>query len=602
MVQEPKESEASALEVEEDRLSWEVKVSHDNEHPEVAESRLVGPEAQPPASAPADSDDEEFTSEEGWMVRWADDEGKPLLEFFDLDADTPRLPTHNNQEGASLAPRGILVGKSPGPQSIDWGALFNMWDYDENPWTPTYSTLVGHRSKFQETKRTFSPKLIYGMVFVVMVVAALVGPMAAAKKAQILAKRRKVAESKKQVAKTAERVAVLRDYNANSAAANAALAANITSQKECLASLSDLKGAMYPSQAGTNQKPGPLTQKSVTFGPDWGLFEHPVEVRLRMLREWGDVPSFLTLELGRVIKTLEVQLRALDARRESTGNHAGGPTSLPVTGYMPITDSPEECRRFLDSAKTVFSAFQLAKREAYSEYSIQRARQLVLYGLLLQRRQELKRAAAYHQQKAEDLQIQDAAIHQLRQKRREVERSVTRYLRVAREVLDIQADNKAIPAAFAQQFDTFVQSFKLQDLAAFANTVRRLQDKDAAQKLASPISEWLDAMSTWLPQMVNQEAALVSQLGGLQAAGSPEQQQAAESMSAACERIGVERDSLIETLSTVLSDVTLIAVKDAMRLHKIKKIKDSAANALDAINGMKPLIASAKKAAIQGVV
>lgn len=554
------------------------------------------------AAGEREDEEQEGDSEVDWMIRWADEEGKPLHEFFSHDSSGGVRSSRKNPPGGAPPngppPRGILVGSPPGPQTIDWGGLFNIWDYDENPWTPTHTSLLGPLSTFQEIKKALPPKLIYGLVLLVLIISAVMGPMAAAKNAKIASKRRQIAEAKREVAALEEQIGLLQEENAAAAAENVGLAATISSQRECLASLADLKGALH-APASQQQSAQQLQKRRTFFGPDWGLLSHPTEIRLRMLREWGELPPFLTLELNRMIRTLDVQLGALDAKAATPEEETEGRPSKSQV-FLPIIDSAEELRKLLNAARATYSSLKANKTEAHMIHSKKRARKLLLYGLLLQRQQELQQYVKRQQQQMEHLTRMDKQnAMRLLQKRGEVHLCIGRYVSVARDAIESGMESTGVPADLATQFRNFVNIIGLDGLSAFDEELHNAGITDAPEKLAIRISQRLDRYSAMLPKIAPLEASLLTKLSQLGASDSLEQQLAAERLAEACEAIGVERDRLLESLSTALGDLAVWTLQTAKRQEEARRYADAVANGLEAISGMKPLLAEARKDAIE---
>ncbi|OEH77375.1 hypothetical protein cyc_05509 [Cyclospora cayetanensis] len=100
--------------------------------------------------------------ERKWRVRWADEEGKPLYEIFDSNTKPESNTALQSSKGPS---RGILVRPSPEPQSIDWQEPFKIWDFDENPWTPTEDMLEGSVSTLDAIQEAVLPKSIENLQY-----------------------------------------------------------------------------------------------------------------------------------------------------------------------------------------------------------------------------------------------------------------------------------------------------------------------------------------------------------------------------------------------------------------------------------------------------
>ncbi|KAL8435368.1 hypothetical protein ACSSS7_002556 [Eimeria intestinalis] len=544
-------------------------------------------------------DSEGFESEEEWMLRWADEEGLPLKEYFTDRAHLKRRAAPGRAKAAP--PRGILVGPAPGPETIDWEALANVWDYDENPWTPTQNTLVGPLSTFQEVKKALPPKLLYGVVFFVLLVSTIVGPLSAAKNAQIATKRREIAQTKLEVVRTEKEVAALREAAAEDASKNATMRAVLAAQKECLGSLSALRRALYPVFTSTQDIEGSsaVGSRKVAFGPEWAVFSYPTDVRIRMLREWGDVPAFLRHEVGRLLRILEKQQQALDARVEAMPDFDPASSSL----LMPITDSREEGRKLLEAARSTYAALNSNSSEEYSAYVVKRAGQLMFYGLVLQRQQELRRDIAHFNSALEALEAKRARWEvQLHKKRQEIEKCVNQYMRLVGDVQESQGENLQIVPELAITFKKYVESMDLPDLTAFSDSLHALDGRVTAENLTPPIARQLVTFANIVRQKTDEEIDLYSKLGNLQASGEPESQQAAESVGAACETIGFEFDRVVSSISAAFGEISEGAVLQAKEEEQIRLHTQAVANAQQVIDVLQPLILSAKTGALDGIV
>ncbi|KAL8453698.1 hypothetical protein Emag_001743 [Eimeria magna] len=543
-------------------------------------------------------DSEGFESDEEWMLRWADEEGLPLKEYY---SERGYLNRKAVRSAKPVPPRGILVGAAPGPETIDWEALASVWDYDENPWTPTQNTLVGPLSTFQEVKRALPPKLLYGVVFFVLLVSSIVGPLSAAKNAQIATKRREIAQTKIEVVRTEKEVAALREAAAEDVTKNAALMAVLAAQKECLGSLSSLKRALYPAFTGTQEAEGFSAAESpkVVFGPEWAVFPYPTEVRIRMLREWGNVPAFLRHEVGRLLRTLESQQQAIDARAEAMPDFDA--TSSPL--LMPITDSREEGRKLLEAARSTYAALNSTSSEEYSAYVVKRARHLMFYGLVLERQQELRRDIAHFNSTLESLEVKRERWEvQLHKKRQEIEKCVNQYMRLVGDVQESQAENMRVDAELAISFKKYVESLDLHNLTAFSDSLHALDGRVTAEKLTPPIARQLVTFANIVRDRTEEEVNLFSRVGCLRASGSPENQQAAESVGAACETIGSGFDRMVSSISAAFSEIAEGAVTQAKEEEQIRLNMQAVANAQEVIAVLQPLLLSAKRGALDGIV
>ncbi|KAL8437132.1 hypothetical protein Efla_007103 [Eimeria flavescens] len=540
-----------------------------------------------------------YDSGDDWMLRWADEEGKPLNEYFSERSTTGKKAVHVALNRAP--PRGILVGPPPGPQTIDWAALANMWDYDNDPWTPTQHSLVGPLSTFQELKKAIPPKLLYSVVILALLVSALIGPVSAAKNAQIASKRREVAQTKMEVSRTEEEVAALRLGNAEGRLENAVLAATVVAEKECLESLSALRSTLYPAPEVTEagEVAGERTRKMV-LTPEWGVFAYPTEVRLRMLKEWGTSPGFLRLEVGRLLRTLEKQQVALDARAELLPDLIK--TKMPSC-TMPITDMIEGGRELLEAARSTFAALSTKTSQEYSSYTMKRARHLLAYGLLLQRQQELRRDIARFEKEIQshELSKQETEIW-LHKKRKDTEKIVSRFIRVAEDVKDAQLENTLTCEEVVSTLERYFDTFGLTSLYSFLDSLHGLEGHITVEKLKNPILRLLRSLLDVMEQNGEHEAKLLIKLGELQALGTLEEKQAADSMSAACETFGAERDRMLSEISMVLGDVSEVAVAHARHEEQIRHNADAIANAKEALHALQPLLQSEGRGAIQGIV
>ncbi|KAL8269715.1 hypothetical protein Esti_006368 [Eimeria stiedai] len=543
---------------------------------------------------------EGFESDDEWMVRWADEEGFPLQEYYSEAAYFKRKPV--SSELKPTPTRGILVGAAPGPETIDWAALATVWDYDENPWTPTQHTLVGPLSTFQEVKKALPPKLLYGVVFFVLLVSAVVGPFSAAKNSQIATKRREITQTKIEVMRTEKEIALLREAAAEDVTKNVTLMAVLAAQKECLGSLSFLKGALYPVSTGRQdaESASAAGLENAVFGPEWAVFASPTEVRIRMLREWGDDLAYLRQELGRLVRTLQEQQEALDARAEAMPDFD---PSAPSSLLMPITDSREEGRKLLEAARSTHAALISNSSEDYTAYAVKRARHLMFYGLVLQRLQELRRDIGRFNSALEALELKRQQWEmQLHKKRQEIEKCVNQYMRLVGDVQESQAENMEVDAELAGIFKKYVESIDLHNLTAFSDSLHALDGRLTAENLTPPIARQLGLFADIVRHRTEEELSLFAKVADLQAAGTPEGQQAAESVGAACETIGSEFDRMVSLISASLGEISEGAVMQAKEEEQIRLSAEAVANAQEVIGVLQPLLLSAKRGALDGIV
>ncbi|CDJ45018.1 hypothetical protein, conserved [Eimeria tenella] len=621
------------------------------------------------AEADAGSSGEEDGDSE-WMVRWADEEGKELLEVFTFVSDEPKsseemLPRATSTlavaAAAAAAPpaiaqtarfislpprpaRGILVGAPPGPQSINWEKLFAIWDNDEDHWTPG-GPAVGLLSDFQELKKALPPKYIYGVVLLALLASVLSNPIAAAKNAKIAAKRREVAGAKREAQAIAERIQQLKEDVQTAAAETKALAARLVERKVCLDSMLDLRAGVHQNLQGSlgataeratsrgswsptggswacsGSKHGlEETQKApstIRFGPDWGLLSNPIEFRLKMAREWGDCQSFVSLELSRVVKALaaEVEWPAGAPDKEAKATAAAGADAAPAAAGagagqlqgepLCTSESAEEIRRFLSSARSLLQSLSISSNSGSSEGSasvvptVRRGKQLLLYGLLLQQQQELERELQ-RQQVQRKLLSSGLSFDRtnLAQHRQRMQTSISMYLKAARDAMTLELDGDISSDAITI-VEQQAKSINLEVLNQLAEALHHPSNSNAPDKLVDPVAHALQHIAEALPSTVALEARLGAILAEVRGSESPEQQLAASELTDASGRIRTKREQMIKVLKEALADFAAAAIDAAVQQQKTKMFADAAASAAETLSSVRMLVAKARKEALQ---